>query len=1289
MKALFLFLFVILFLYAELNAQTYTGDLTLTSQPEVDAFNYTSVTGILRIEEQVSGNISNLNGLSELTSVGSFLRIYNNSSLADINGLSNLSSVGHLYILNNDALTNVNAFSNLTSNGGNLLISGNSSLTDLDGFSNLISIGGFLEITSNNSITNIDGLSNLTSNGGFLSILSNPFITNLNALSNLDSIPGQLNISNMNALTSIDGLLGLTYVGASLVISDNPALTNINGLSNVISVGELNSPGITCIHIIDNVTLTEFCGLYKLFSSGFVNGPSEISGNVANPTQQEIINGGSCTSTVYNGDLILTTQAEVDAFRYTSVTGSLTVNDAVVGNITNLNGLSELTSLGQGLYIYNNASLNNLDGLSNLTSVGGDLTIEGNNSLTNVNGLSNLTSANSLSISNNSALVNIDGLSALTTLGGSFGGGLNIESNSALTSVDGLSNLTTVPGDLIIQDNDTLSNIDGLSNLSLVGGHLGIWYNGALTNIDGLSNLNSVESGLSILENPSLTNINGFFNLSSVVGDLYIQNNSVLTNFCGLYTLLTTPFPGGLNGDFSISGNGYNPSSQSEIIDGGSCTSTVDLILTTQAEVDAFNYNSVTGSLIILNGADIINLDGLSELTSVGAALSLLNNTVLNDIDGLSNLSSIGSHLVINNNNALPNLDGLSLLSSVGEHIQIFQNSALDNLDGLSNLISVGGQVDITDNDALININGLSNLISIGFNFVITDNDALTNLDGLSSLISVGDFSIIQNNDALASINGLSGLESIEGDLIIQFNNALVNIYGLTSLDSIGEDLIIRDNVNLFEFCWLYPLLFNNGLGGNYFVINNGANPTVQEILSDCVPNQPPVAVCQDVTVISGGNGQADVTPEEINNGSSDPDNDSLTFSLDPSGPYSIGVTPVVLTVSDGQESSFCSAVITVNESAVILATNSVWFEAGADVLSGNVIVNNVSSGPTLDSGVELSVGAYVTTPPEYSLKANRIKVKQNAVVNSDLFYNYLTNNGSISGSLNSPLTLPVYNSLPPFHQQSPGTQNITVPVNGFVTLSAGDYGNIVVKKNGKLLFTGGGTFSINNLNTVNKAKLLFDAPAEVLIANKFDTDVNSSVGPSNGSGIDASDIVFYIAGINGSNGNINASPKAAQVGLNNEIFANFYVPNGTLWLRGSSEATGSFIAKDIMVGVNVKVSEDNAFSGTSLAKFGSGQNNQEGTITIQVPEEFGLLQNYPNPFNPSTVISWQLPVSSYVSLKVYDVLGNEVAELVDENKEAGFYETRFDGSTLASGIYVYRLMAGSYVSTRKMLMIK
>ncbi len=93
----------------------------------------------------------------------------------------------------------------------------------------------------------------------------------------------------------------------------------------------------------------------------------------------------------------------------------------------------------------------------------------------------------------------------------------------------------------------------------------------------------------------------------------------------------------------------------------------------------------------------------------------------------------------------------------------------------------------------------------------------------------------------------------------------------------------------------------------------------------------------------------------------------------------------------------------------------------------------------------------------------------------------------------------------------------------------------------------------------------------------------------------------------------------------------------------------------------------------------------QEGTL----PKEFALMNNYPNPFNPSTVIRYALPARAHVSLVVYNALGQKVAELVNAEKEAGYYDVHFDATGLASGIYLYRLQAGSFVQTKKLVLMK
>ena len=85
----------------------------------------------------------------------------------------------------------------------------------------------------------------------------------------------------------------------------------------------------------------------------------------------------------------------------------------------------------------------------------------------------------------------------------------------------------------------------------------------------------------------------------------------------------------------------------------------------------------------------------------------------------------------------------------------------------------------------------------------------------------------------------------------------------------------------------------------------------------------------------------------------------------------------------------------------------------------------------------------------------------------------------------------------------------------------------------------------------------------------------------------------------------------------------------------------------------------------------------------------YSLSSNYPNPFNPTTKISYTIPERSYVSLKIFNVLGSEVAELVKGEVEAGSYIIEFNASTLPSGIYFYRLQGGSFVETKKMILIK
>ena len=91
----------------------------------------------------------------------------------------------------------------------------------------------------------------------------------------------------------------------------------------------------------------------------------------------------------------------------------------------------------------------------------------------------------------------------------------------------------------------------------------------------------------------------------------------------------------------------------------------------------------------------------------------------------------------------------------------------------------------------------------------------------------------------------------------------------------------------------------------------------------------------------------------------------------------------------------------------------------------------------------------------------------------------------------------------------------------------------------------------------------------------------------------------------------------------------------------------------------------------------------------IQHSLSYSLSQNYPNPFNPTTSIEYSVARNEYVSLKVYDILGNEISTLVNEVKSPGSYKVNFNGSNLSSGIYFYKFNAGNYSSINKMILLK
>ena len=145
-----------------------------------------------------------------------------------------------------------------------------------------------------------------------------------------------------------------------------------------------------------------------------------------------------------------------------------------------------------------------------------------------------------------------------------------------------------------------------------------------------------------------------------------------------------------------------------------------------------------------------------------------------------------------------------------------------------------------------------------------------------------------------------------------------------------------------------------------------------------------------------------------------------------------------------------------------------------------------------------------------------------------------------------------------------------------------------------------------------------------------------------------------------------------------------------------SSDNGDNWVWNSPLRGANIKVLASNnefLFAGESnygkLYRISLSYLTSIRDISKNSPINFSLFQNYPNPFNPTTKIEYSIPKTSFVTLKVYDVLGREIATLVNEEKTIGKYNVEFNGINLSSGIYLYKIQAGNYSSVKKMILMK
>ncbi len=327
-----------------------------------------------------------------------------------------------------------------------------------------------------------------------------------------------------------------------------------------------------------------------------------------------------------------------------------------------------------------------------------------------------------------------------------------------------------------------------------------------------------------------------------------------------------------------------------------------------------------------------------------------------------------------------------------------------------------------------------------------------------------------------------------------------------------------------------------------------------------------------------------------------------------------------------------------------VLGLNSVWFRQGSDLHSGQVGAQTVSPGPVLDSGAEVTIGENVTFhDPTSAIAGDTVKLKQSAEV-FGIFYNQLDAAPSATyGQVITPLTLPLVNNLPTLPPINPGSTSYTLAQNESLTLPAGAYGQIQLSKKASLTLTGG-IYHLANLNLGDQTRLQVTAPTELRIANRLEPGQGAIIGPAPGSGLNATDLVLFVAGINGNSGNLGGTPKAAIIGENNIVTATLYAPNGTLWLRQGTQAKGAFIAKDVQIGEQVQVWLENAFAGgyqspgTVVANFAATPLSGPAPLTVTFTNSSTNASGYLWTFGDGATSTEVNPIHSYAQAGVYTV---------------------------------------------------
>ena len=523
----------------------FKGNLSLTTQEDIDAFDYREVTGDLFIGNSPGAvcafPINDLTPLAELTKVGGTLQISGTQHLASLKGLDGLARIGKdLFINNNSGLTSLAGLDALCSASGQVVIDGNPQLRSLKGIGRLHTIGSDLVISNNKHLTSLEGIDSTLNVGSNINISFNPNLADCCLISLFkNNVTGTITISdNAPACSSLEAiakscdepvaetdcsqedivLISQTEVDAfecatvtNLTIDfngDTDPITNLDRLSTLTKVN-----GNLDIDFLFNSEGVDLSGLNNL---------KRVEGDLSFYGTRPDFDGLQGLEFV-GGDFYFSGLGVQPVDDFTALSNLRYVEGRIAfssSNISGFRGLSQLTSVG-GFFV-DESFVTSFEGLTSLVLIRGDLeTSQDISDIYSFEGLENVERiTGNLRVS--AQTINFKGLSGLKSIDGN----LIVEESSV--DLGGLESLQAVGGNIILGRSDapSIRNLEALSNLQTVGGNFAIQRTFA-ENLSVLASLQSVGGYLEVVGNPNLSDCCIIPSLKDVVkGAIVVSDNA-------------------------------------------------------------------------------------------------------------------------------------------------------------------------------------------------------------------------------------------------------------------------------------------------------------------------------------------------------------------------------------------------------------------------------------------------------------------------------------------------------------------------------------------------------------------------------------------------------------------------------------------------------------------------------------------------------------------------------------------------------------------------------------------